>query len=571
MFFYDMNLRGDCSLYEYLYRCIRHDIAHGTIAPGEKLPSKRNLAKHLGVSLITVEAAYQQLAAEGYIRSRERCGYYASDLAPAERVQQTSNEGLEETPLGLTPNASGALCEANDNGGPHANAQANSRPGYQESQGRPHAAARFSSADASRNCELRPASSRPSPTSNVAGANGGNVFGAKANGGNPIIGKSTSSPAPSLLANFTHSTLATELFPYATWAKTMRKTLSDESAATLAEASSAAGSPQLRQAIADHLREYRGMHVDARQIVVGAGSQTLYQLVVQLLGRNRTFAVETPGYPLLARMYQQQNVQIAHVSLDAGGIAMEQLAHSGASVAHIMPSHQFPTGIVTTASRRRELLNWAREGDRYLIEDDYDAEFRMAGRPIPPLFSIDAAERVLYLNSFAKSLGTAFRMAYLVLPPRLAQQFHAQLGFYANTVSPLDQLALARFIKSGSYERHVNRLRTRARKTQDALVGALREHFGSSISFAGLNNGLHFIMQLESRQSEAALTTAALKHGIRIAPLSQFDESGNTGATNVTSSDNTDPVAAAQFILRSDATDAESAETIAAALANAWS
>ena len=529
MFFYDMSLRGNCSLYEYLYLCIRHDIAHGTIAPGEKLPSKRNLAKHLGVSLITVEAAYQQLAAEGYIRSRERCGYYASDLAPAERVQQTSNERLGTTHLGEESGASGSLQEANDRGNAHDTGRSSARIGVQAPRSRPHATDGAEAADAALDA------------------------------------------APSLLADFTHSTLATELFPYATWAKTVRKTLSDESAATLAEASSAAGSPQLRQAIADHLREYRGMHVSAQQIVIGAGAQTLYQLVVQLLGRNRTFAVETPGYPLLARMYQQQNVQIAHVPLDEDGIAMEQLAHSGASVAHIMPSHQFPTGIVTTASRRRELLNWAREGDRYLIEDDYDAEFRMAGRPIPPLFSIDAAERVLYLNSFAKSLGAAFRMAYLVLPPRLAQQFHAQLGFYANTVSPLDQLALARFIESGSYERHVNRLRTRARKTQDALVGALREHLGSSVSFTELNNGLHFIMQLESKQSEAALANAALEHGIRIAPLSQFDESGSTGTANVSSSGNTTPAAPRpQFILRNDAIDAESAETIAAALADAW-
>ena len=529
MFFYDMNLRGNCSLYEYLYRCIRHDIAHGTIAPGEKLPSKRNLAKHLGVSLITVEAAYQQLAAEGYIRSRERCGYYASDLAPAERVQQTSNERLGTTHLGEESGASGSLQDANDRGNAHVAGRSSAQIGAQAPRSLPHATDGAEAADAALDT------------------------------------------APSLLADFTHSTLATELFPYATWAKAVRKTLSDESAATLAEASSAAGSPQLRQAIADHLREYRGMHVSTQQIVIGAGAQTLYQLVVQLLGRNRTFAVETPGYPLLARMYQQQNVQIAHVPLDEGGIAMEQLAHSGASVTHITPSHQFPTGIVTTASRRRELLNWAREGDRYLIEDDYDAEFRMAGRPIPPLFSIDAAERVLYLNSFAKSLGAAFRMAYLVLPPRLAQQFHAQLGFYANTVSPLDQLALARFIESGSYERHVNRLRTRARKTQDALVGALREHLGSSVSFTELNNGLHFIIQLESKQSEAALANAALEHGIRIAPLSQFDESGSTGTANVPSSGNTTPAAPRpQFILRSDAIDAESAETIAAALANAW-
>ena len=219
MFFYDMNLRGNCSLYEYLYRCIRHDIAHGTIAPGEKLPSKRNLAKHLGVSLITVEAAYQQLAAEGYIRSRERCGYYASDLAPAERVQQKSNERLGTTHLGEESGASGGLQEANDRGNAHDTGRSNARIGAQAPRSRPRATDGAEAADAALDA------------------------------------------APSLLADFTHSTLATELFPYATWAKAVRKTLSDESAATLAEASSAAGSPQLRQAIADHLREYRGMHV----------------------------------------------------------------------------------------------------------------------------------------------------------------------------------------------------------------------------------------------------------------------------------------------------------------------
>ena len=242
------------------------------------------------------------------------------------------------------------------------------------------------------------------------------------------------------------------------------------------------------------------MDVSPDQVVIGAGSQTLYQLLVQLLGRTRRYAVEDPGYPLLTRMYEQQDAQVAHIELDDSGIDVDALEASGASVAHIMPSHQFPTGIVTTAARRRELLNWAREGDRYLIEDDYDSEFRMAGRPIPSLFGIDAAERVLYLNSFAKSLGAAFRMAYLVLPPQLAQRFRKQLGFYANTVSPLDQLALARFIEQGHYDRHVNRLRTHARKTQDALVNALHEAFGDRIAFAGLNDGLHFIMQLESER-----------------------------------------------------------------------
>lgn len=530
-----MESRGDLSLYEYLYRCIRHDIAHGRVEPGQKLPSKRALAKQLGVSLITIEAAYDQLAAEGYIRSRERCGYYACKLAPAARIEEQGN---------------------GRRGAEAASAPANRR--HKDRTANSHNSQFFPQE------EKRPKGStghRPTANPSVL----------------PIDGlaphpQNTPLNAPPL-ADFTHSTLATTMLPYSAWAKAVRQTLSDESAASLAEAASAAGSPELRSAIADHLRQYRGMDVSPDQVVIGAGSQTLYQLLVQLLGRTRRYAVEDPGYPLLTRMYEQQDAQVAHIGLDDSGIDIDALETSDASVAHIMPSHQFPTGIVTTAARRRELLNWAREGDRYLIEDDYDSEFRMAGRPIPSLFGIDAVERVLYLNSFAKSLGAAFRMAYLVLPPQLAQHFRKQLGFYANTVSPLDQLALARFIKQGHYDRHVNRLRTHARKTQDALVNALREAFGERIAFAGLNDGLHFIMQLESERGERELATAAKAAGIRIAPLSSFAGTASLiGApTGTKSQANTaSETSPARFILRSDSISIEEAPAVANALAKAW-
>ncbi len=520
-----MESRGDLSLYEYLYRCIRHDIAHGKVEPGQKLPSKRALAKQLGVSLITIEAAYDQLVAEGYIRSRERCGYYACDLAPAAKIEEPGS-AQHRTETTIAP-----ARRERDN---HA-AGLNNQQLLSQEKGR---------------LEDSPGH-RPTvnPDTQPAGPTAPHA-------------QSIPSDAP-LLADFTHSTLATTMLPYSAWAKAVRQTLSDESAASLAEAASAAGSPELRSAIADHLRQYRGMDVSPDQVVIGAGSQTLYQLLVQLLGRTRRYAVEDPGYPLLTRMYEQQDAQVAHIGLDDSGIDIDALEASDASVAHIMPSHQFPTGIVTTAARRRELLNWAREGDRYLIEDDYDSEFRMAGRPIPSLFGIDAAERVLYLNSFAKSLGAAFRMAYLVLPPQLAQRFRKQLGFYANTVSPLDQLALARFIEQGHYDRHVNRLRTHARKTQDALVSALREAFRERVAFAGLDDGLHFIMQLESACGERELAAAAEAAGVRIAPLSNF-------AGTATRTDATSTTFPARFILRSDSVSAEKAPAVANALASAW-
>ena len=532
-----MESRGDLALYEYLYRCIRHDIAHGKVEPGQKLPSKRALAKQLGVSLITIEAAYDQLVAEGYIRSRERRGYYACDLAPAAKIEEPgSAQNRAET-------ASAVASEG------HENRPANPKgpQPFSENGEHPEGSTALTSEASFALSTDDPAAPRP---------------------------QNTPSDAP-LLADFTHSTLATTMLPYSAWAKAVRRTLSDESAASLAEAASAAGSPELRSAIADHLRQYRGMDVSPDQVVIGAGSQTLYQLLVQLLGRTRRYAVEDPGYPLLTRMYEQQDAQVAHIGLDDSGIDIAALENSGASVAHIMPSHQFPTGIVTTAARRRELLNWAREGDRYLIEDDYDSEFRMAGRPIPSLFGIDAAERVLYLNSFAKSLGAAFRMAYLVLPPQLAQRFREQLGFYANTVSPLDQLALARFIEQGHYDRHVNRLRTHARKTQDALVNALREAFGERVAFTGLNDGLHFIMQLESERGERELAAVAEAAGVRIAPLSSFAGAASRGATPT----GTEPQAStastvgaprARCILRSDSVQAEEAPAVAHALASAW-
>lgn len=529
-----MESHGDLALYEYLYRCIRHDIAHGKVEPGQKLPSKRALAKQLGVSLITIEAAYDQLVAEGYIRSRERCGYYACDLAPAAKIEEQGNVRFRTA----------TETRANRRREGHASNPNGPQP---ISQNEEHL---------ERRTGYRPSDADFAPSLNGLAPHARNA----------------PSDAP-LLADFTHSTLATTMLPYSAWAKAVRRTLSDESAASLAEAASAAGSPELRSAIADHLRQYRGMDVSPDQVVIGAGSQTLYQLLVQLLGRTRRYAVEDPGYPLLTRMYEQQDAQVAHIGLDDSGIDIDALEASDASVAHIMPSHQFPTGIVTTAARRRELLNWAREGDRYLIEDDYDSEFRMAGRPIPSLFGIDAAERVLYLNSFAKSLGAAFRMAYLVLPPQLAQRFRKQLGFYANTVSPLDQMALARFIEQGHYDRHVNRLRTHARKTQDALVNALHEAFGDRIAFAGLNDGLHFIMQLESERGERELATAAEAAGIRIAPLSSFAGTASlSGAPTGTEpqANTASETSPARFILRSDSIPTEEVPAAANALAHAW-
>ena len=445
MLSYDMGERGNASRYDYLYRRIRHDIAHGNILPDEKLPSKRALARNLGVSVITVEAAYAQLIAEGYVRAEERKGYFACELSPVARGGRRDGARLRG--------------DAGRSGVPEGNPMT------------------------------------PSPASGSASGSA-----------------------------------ATALFPYQTWARVMRRTLTEESSATLAEAALGAGSPRLRRAIAVYLREYRGMDVPAERIVVAAGSQTLYQLIIQLLGRDRGFAIESPGYPLLGRMYDAQGVRCASIPLAAGGIDVSALRGSGASVAHVMPAHQFPTGVVMSAAHRRDLLNWSRADEarafsaagprgRFIVEDDYDAEFRMSGRPIAPLASVDVAGRVIYLNSFTKSLGAAFRIAYMALPEDLAAQFELKLGFYSNTVSPLEQLALARFIEQGHYERHVNRLRTHAKQLQDGLVGRVHESsLAKEVAFEGLDRGLYFLMRV--RKSAQVRAVGALQAaGVQLAFL----------------------------------------------------
>lgn len=456
MLTYSFSNKGELSMYEYLYRCIRSDIEAGVIAPGEKLPSKRSFARHLGVSLITVEGAYSQLIAEGYLRAEPRRGYFACDLNSSGVVsgRKPSLLGVGSSSLGATYPTDGDLLPEEGLAQAYASLAAAGRP----REGRIDAGGQ---------------------SATLASSSGGNGFNDEA-----------------VFADFTGSSVPLGMFPYAAWAKSLRDALTRESERMLVGETGFAGTLRLRKAIADHLRGFRGMEVDPECIVVGAGSQVLYNWLVQLLGRNLHYGVEDPGYLRLSRIYEANNVELSHIPLDENGIDMASVVESSADVLHLMPSHQFPTGIVTSIGRRYELLGWASAKDnRYLVEDDYDCEFRLTGRPIPSLQSIDATGKVIYANTFTKSLGPAFRIGYLVLPPALADRFRRELGFYSCTVSAIDQLALARFIESGDYERHVNRLRTYYRSVRDALVSAFQaSSFSERVSIEEQDAGIHFIM-----------------------------------------------------------------------------
>ena len=523
MLTYDLTQRGDESLYEYLYLCIRADIENGSIPAGRRLPSKRALAKHLGVSLITVEGAYSQLVAEGYVRAEARRGYYACDLeVRPTRLGQGSGLSVPASQsadsCSLAHMAKPAECNS------LAQVGGSAGPGRLACAGRP--AEPNPLAQAGWSVEPNPLSHSDVPADFARAAHlaepdqqdYAKQLGAAMHSSADV------SPRAPLIADFSTGSLPLDRFPFSSWAKTVREVLSRESEQSLLGDPCAQGALALRTQLAEYLHSFRGMQVRPEQIVVAAGSQVLDNLIVQLLGRERGYAVETPGYSRLASIYRANDAKLAYVPLDDDGISMPHLRASGVNVAHIMPSHQFPTGLVTSVARRYELLAWASERPgRYIVEDDYDCEFRLSGRPIPTLMSVDASSCVIYTNTFAKSLGSSFRIAYMVLPLSLVDAYQEKLGFYSSTVSATEQLALARFISTGEYERHVARTRSYYRSLKNELVDALRGcPVADRIQTEATEAGLHFLMHVDVPGPTEALLQAARARGVILSPLSAF-------------------------------------------------
>ena len=292
------------------------------------------------------------------------------------------------------------------------------------------------------------------------------------------------------------------------------------------------GVRELREAIASHLSSFRGMNVDPDQIIVGAGTEYLYGLLVKLLGTDKVYCVEDPGYKKISQIYECNNAKCLPVQMDEQGISVELIKKANAQIAHISPTHHFPTGITMPVNRRYELLAWANESsDRYIIEDDYDSEFRMNGHPIPPILSIDACEKVIYINTFSKSLTSTIRISYMVLPEQLLPAWHAKYALYSGTVSRFEQQTLARFITGGYFTRHLARERVAYKARRDALTKALREAFApEELHLTGLHTGLHLLAELRDPPPDDALRAAAEAEGVRLSLLSDYDLTGGGAA-----------------------------------------
>lgn len=426
MLTYDLAPKGALPLYQQLYLAIREDIERERLPAGEKLPSRRQLAAHLHLSTVTVDGAYAQLVAEGYLIPEPKRGYFVQRL------------------------------------------------------------------------ERLPAPSAPPPVPPA---------------------EREEDPPP---FDFKTSSVDTGRFPYATWARLTREVLS-EGGDQLLRATPPQGLYALRLEIARSLRAFRGISVTPEQIVVGSGSEYLMGLIVQLLGRELGYAVEDPGYHKILRVFEGSGAPTAPLPLDSHGLRLDALEASGAQVVHVTPSHHFPLGIVMPVSRRQALLKWAAQDGRYLIEDDYDSEFRFSGRPIPALMGMDAGGRVIYLNTFAKSLAPSLRIGYLVLPPGLARRYQEKLSFYACTVPSFEQHTLALFLGRGHFERHISRMRVLYKARRDALLAALRRSpLGRLCRVSGQQAGLNLLLQVDNGMSEAELVASAAKLGVGVYGLSGY-------------------------------------------------
>ena len=273
----------------------------------------------------------------------------------------------------------------------------------------------------------------------------------------PVADSATLPPLPRAV----HAT--PDEFPFSVLARTMRRVLSEQGESLLTKSPNN-GCGELRRAIADYLARSRGIRVRSAQIIIGSGAEYLYGLIVQLLGRERIYALENPSYEKIRRVYRANGARCDMLRLGADGVRSDELERTKATVLHVTPFHSFPSNVTASASKRAEYIRWAHARGGYIIEDDFDSEFTLSSKAEDTVFSLDPERSVLYLNTFSKTIAPSIRVGYMVLPEALLERFGQELGFYSCTVPVFEQFVLAELLSGGDFERHINRVRRRRRR-----------------------------------------------------------------------------------------------------------
>lgn len=421
MLYIDRN--SSTPLYEQLYSTLVQEILSGSLGAGDKLPATRKLAEELSIGRNTVDKAYQQLTAEGYIEPRTGSGFTVNEI-----------------PLELNPSVE------------------------------------------------MPAIDTAEPDL-------------------------VSAP---VRFDFAYGSMDNSVFPYTQWRKSINNALTSLELSATIHYPCRQGEPSLRQEICRYLRRSRGVNCDPKQLVITCGQQHSMEILANMFrNTKKRFAMEEPGYDGIRAVFVNHEFELAPVPVEKDGLSMNALRNLDTELLYVTPSHQFPTGAVLSIAKRKQLLQWAKDTDTYLIEDDYDSELRYYTNPIPAMQSLDSHDRTIYTGTFSKSLAPSMRIAYIVLPKPLMAPYTAYYHRYNSQVSPLHQLALSDFIASGSYERHINRLRTIYRKKQGALLNAIERVFGDYVSVSGGGAGIHLLLDIKSPLSQDELIERAQHIGIQ--------------------------------------------------------
>lgn len=408
-----LDKENNAPLYYQLYSELIKKIQSGKLTAGEKLPGKRTAAQEWGISVNTVDQAYQMLAAEGYVYAKQRSGFIVNKTESiSSPIRTPKKEEMIHKKI---------LWEY----------------------------------------------------------------------------------------NFASSGIDSEFFPRKTWNRISREVLSEEP--ELFDHGEANGDEVIRQAISEYLMNYRGVECSKSQIIVGAGLEVLLSFLAQLF-YGKKVAIEDPGYPKAKHIFENAMLEVEPIQVDDGGMKIEQLEKSGASIAYVTPSHQFPTGGIMPIARRLKLLQWAQKSDHIIIEDDYDSEYRFDGKPLPSLQGLDGGNKVIYAGTFSRSLAPSLRIAYLVLPRWILSRWEEKFKGYACTVSRLEQHTLAKFMQNGHFYRGLNRQRNIYKKRRNLMIEALYKYFPKNeFEIINQHTGLYFLLEVKGYKMQKVAQELRLK------------------------------------------------------------
>lgn len=434
-----LNENSTKQLYFQIYEYYRNQILSGAVGPDLLLPSTRKLSRELSVSRSTVETAYQQLLAEGYIYSRPGSGYYTADAR---------------------------------------------QPNWKH-----------------------PEYDHPSPSFEAM----------------DDTAEEDRIELPGIKYNFQYGRLEADSFPLKTWKRIANQILLDINPVKATGYSSRTGEPALKKEIAKYIYHSRGVTCEADRITICSGVLIVISLLSQLFqGLTPRIAIEDPCYDAVRNIFQNNGYPIDPIPLLERGLDFDRLEKSKAKLIYVTPSHQFPSGQVMTVNHRIKLLQWAVENDSYIIEDDYDSEYRYNCKPLPSLQSLDRSNRVIYTNTFSKSLAPALRLSFMVLPPALKELYDEKFQHYGCTAALLTQLMMAEFMAGGYWNRHLSKIALSNKKKHDLLVSEIERHMGERVRIQGNNAGLHFLLSVYNGMDEEALMASARKKGVMVYPVSPY-------------------------------------------------